>query len=73
MRTIIRPAVVGLAAVGLALTGAASAEACGHHHHGGNVNVHETKLSSEIKKSFNREQANVLSPGAVNFGAFTQE
>lgn len=74
MRTIIRPAVVGLAAVGLSLAGAASAQACGHHTH---VNVQETKYSSkwssEIEHSFNGNQVNSKSPGAFNFGDLKQD
>lgn len=77
MRTIIRPAVVGLAAVGMALGGAASAQASGHHHSSShthtNVNVFEKKWSSEIEHSFNDNQVNYKSPGAFNFGDLEQD
>jgi hypothetical protein len=73
MRTMIRPAVVGLAAVGMTLAGAVSAQACGGHHHSNTtVNVHEKKWSSAIHRSFNNNRVNYQSPGAMNFGHFIQ-
>ena len=49
MRSVIRPAIVGIAAVGMAFVGAASASACGSHEDPASVTVNKTS----IEDSFN--------------------
>lgn len=49
MRSVIRPALVGIAAVGMAFVGAASAQACDHHDPST-----VTVTNTEIEHSFNK-------------------
>jgi hypothetical protein len=62
MRSVIRPALVTVAAVGMALAGAASAQAC---EKSDDANVNVTSVENEIENSFNSIDFNNSFNGTV--------